>query len=213
MKLLKSVDILGKDVKFDIEGEPFSTLIGGLFSIFLFLGTISLTWYFGRDIYERVNPKYITTKEYLDIHPMINYSTSGFVFAFRMSKDNNETLIDDPRGLIYKFIVATKMLNKTTGIISSQTIPLKMQRCTNEDVIEPYYSSQNYYNFLCPKFNLTFGGSNEEELYIKPRIEVFRCNRKHEILYNIKCLSDIKFVNLYGGILRTTVKIQNKRHI
>jgi len=58
MSFFKQIDLLGKPVSWQIEGrDSFTTTIGG--SIFIYLGMIVLTWYFGKDIYERDNPKFI----------------------------------------------------------------------------------------------------------------------------------------------------------
>ena len=59
MNLIKSIDIFGNDFKLNRKGkETFKTLLGGLFSLILIVITLVLSWYFGKDIYEKQDPYY-----------------------------------------------------------------------------------------------------------------------------------------------------------
>ena len=56
MSILKSIDMFGKEVKFHIDGrESFNTIFGGILSILVYLGMIAMTWYFGKDFYEKIH--------------------------------------------------------------------------------------------------------------------------------------------------------------
>jgi len=66
MQFITNLDILGKQYQFNIHGGTFRTLVGGILTILLWVGTIVLTWYFGQDIYLKQQPNLLERNRYLE---------------------------------------------------------------------------------------------------------------------------------------------------
>ena len=113
MKVIKSIDIFGKQVKFKIdEDDSYKTYIGGILTILVYLGMALLTWNFGKDVYEKAQPKLISYIEFLKEYPYmkIENPTFGFVLTMVVGTDIVEP---DPRGLYYSGIFETSFYNYT----------------------------------------------------------------------------------------------------
>jgi len=61
---LKDIDFFSSEVKLRILNKyQFPTRIGGVFTIFFLFLFIGLLGYFGKDIYFKMNPKYLLTSD------------------------------------------------------------------------------------------------------------------------------------------------------
>ena len=95
MSFLKNIDLLGKTVKFDINGaDTFRTNLGGFFSIFIYIGVVALTWFFGEDIYERDHPKQNNFIKFLPKFPFIEINEYNFAVGIAIY-DQNDLMLDD----------------------------------------------------------------------------------------------------------------------
>ena len=102
-QILKSIDIMSSDIKLKIDKKfKFSTTIGGIVTIFLLFGFLILCGYFGKDLYYKVNPKYIQNSDTLPEHPFLNINNSNFFFAFRIVNDSN-LIVEDLKYFEYYF--------------------------------------------------------------------------------------------------------------
>lgn len=94
LSLIKSTDFLGPEMKFRINNqENFKTVFGGFFSILYLIFLSYFFFYFGEDLFFKKNPKVITQ----NITPLVDYSTKNlsnenFIFAFRVTANESETL-------------------------------------------------------------------------------------------------------------------------
>ena len=80
---LKSIDRVGKEFKFTIDGQDsFKTYKGGIISLFYYTGLIALFFYFGRDLYQRTDPNFITRVDRLDDYIFRKIDSSNFFLSF-----------------------------------------------------------------------------------------------------------------------------------
>ncbi len=66
---LKSIDKMGREFKFNIEGKTLTTPIGGLVTIIFWTSFFICCWYFGKDIIQRENPAFLKKSEVLSHSP------------------------------------------------------------------------------------------------------------------------------------------------
>jgi len=60
--ILKSIDRLGREFKFKINGEDsFKTQFGGVISILYYVGVVSLFGFFGKELVLKEDPNFIHT--------------------------------------------------------------------------------------------------------------------------------------------------------
>ena len=209
MKFIKSLDMLGKEYQLKIEGDSFKTTFGGFFSILIYMATLVLTWYFGKDLYEKQNPKYITSNNYLEEHPVIGIDPSNFTFALSLSSNQDGKFIYDSRAFVYKAYYNRFRLDvKTNTRMIHEVHDISVEPCSNI-VKEPFYTKGEFMNHYCPKFNGSYGGSALQEWYFVPHLRIDRCSPEIEKANNITCYTDEELINMYGRVLNVRVKYQN----
>lgn len=132
MKFLEMLDFYGKKINLNIKGEEsYNTLFGGIISLLIWIGTLSLLWYFGQELWLRQEPKYFSRITYTDNTPWISLNESDFYFLFQV-KDNKGRTIDNPRYFTFYaqylyFQVPHPEKNKNFQLLESKEVPL--QRC------------------------------------------------------------------------------------
>ena len=132
MKFLEMLDFYGKKINLNIKGEEsYNTLFGGIISLLIWIGTLSLLWYFGQELWLRQEPKYFSRITYTDNTPWISLNESDFYFLFQV-KDNKGRTIDNPRYFTFYaqylyFQVPHPEKNKSFQLLESKEVPL--QRC------------------------------------------------------------------------------------
>ena len=130
MKFFKYIDYFGNTHKLNIGGiENYKTYIGEIFSIILFCLMISLAWYFGKDIYEKTNQKYLSNTLSTDKFPFINLNTSEFYYAFRIEDSYNE-LINDTR--FYDVEIYYKYFSNVNGTTIEERKEIKTEFCNEK---------------------------------------------------------------------------------
>ena len=206
MSFLKNIDLLGKPVNWQIEGrESFATSIGGFLSLIIYLGTLTLTWYFGKDIYERNNPKFLSITEYLNEDPVINLNTT--IFAMQMF-DYDGNIINDRRAFSLEGWLSTS--NYSKGQESNITYTaLEFNLCVVEDIEEPFYTKHVFKDFYCPRFNTSYGGAISSSFLIQPYLNVNRCGFEDEKKYGFKCYTDEEMTKKFGYLFYMDIRILN----
>jgi len=148
--LLKNIDMFGAEFKLNIRGkETFTTLLGGLSTSILGMITIVLAWYFGKDIYQKVNPYYLSKTTYKNHTPMMELNTSNFFFAFRVEDDNgiqfkNESFFH------YRFKYQYIEIDSTIGSIKVLNDDYSDgEICSSAHIDNDTLHSKGLYNFYC----------------------------------------------------------------
>ena len=114
MNFIKSMDIFGKQVSFDIEGASyFKTKSGGIITILYAAITIYLTYNFGKEIFERNNPTLLFSEKYNEEFPFMNINPKNFALGISIY-DSSDKLIDDPRAFYYRAEIRNRTYNRTT---------------------------------------------------------------------------------------------------
>ncbi len=118
--MLNSVDYFGKQFNFNIGGT-FRTSIGGILTIFVFFGTMTLSWYFGSDLY--------TNSDYKDACPLIqhNNTTDNTFLNLKMIHDNIRMFNYHVKLKFYKY-------NETTKKHQKEYFYPKVDKCTEKDI-------------------------------------------------------------------------------
>ena len=81
----KTIDRVGKEFKFTIDGkESFKTIIGGVISLFYYMGLIALFFYFGRDLYQKTDPNFLTRQDVLNEYNFKNINDNNFFISFSL---------------------------------------------------------------------------------------------------------------------------------
>jgi len=212
MQIIKSLDLLGKPFKFKIDGgEYFSTILGGIVSVFIYIGVIALTWFFGKDIYLNVQPKQNNFIRYLDSYPYFFLNENNFKFGISLY-DSNDNLINDPRAYTISASIRRKTYNWTTDKTINENFPATGKLCNQTYYNESWYSNVDKEALdlnWCPYFNTTFGGSEYEKSAIVPRVRISRCSKDDEKLLNIKCFTDKEISDKYGPFFIVYFVMQN----
>ena len=204
MDFIKKFDIFDKEVKLKYEGESFKTSLGGLLSIIVFAGTIILSWYFGKEMYELSNPKYIINRNQLPTIPVIPINKTNFAFGAKITDYNGDT-IDDPRAFVISAWLWGHGLNETTKFVQ-----MEMTQCSNVTVKEPYFTDERMKNYKCPVFDTDFGGANNQDLFYSPYIYIYSCGPDQEQKFNTTCYTDKELYDKYGELIIIKIKYQQE---
>jgi len=211
MKFIKSIDMFGKECRFVIDqNETFKTGIGGLFSILVYLGLLTLTWNFGQDIYLRQAPKVVQQLDFLDKTPYFPINNSNYNIAINLRKDNG-IIIPDPSSFTLNAYIERRQifLDSFPPTIKTTDKQLEIVECSNKTMENKYYERDHFKAFFCPQIdNGTIGGSIEEEDDdYKIILEVKRCNSKTQ--NTTICMDDAEILKNHGSLISIAVKIQN----
>ena len=83
---LRSIDRIGKEFKFQLDGEEsFTTSFGGIITILNYLGLITLFIYFGKELVIKQDPNFINRTDKLDYYPEATIDNSNFLMVIGFS--------------------------------------------------------------------------------------------------------------------------------
>ena len=86
LNFIKKSDILGKSISFEEENNKiFKTVLGGLLTIFLIVTMVILSYYFGKEIWERKKPTTFINEQKVS---EVDYEITEFPFLFAISNNN-----------------------------------------------------------------------------------------------------------------------------
>lgn len=204
MLILEKLDFYGKTFNLNLRGkESYNTMLGGIISLFIWIGTLGLLYYFGQELWLKQEPKYLSRIRYADQSPWISTDKVDFYFAIQV-KDENYNYIYDPRYFTYFGTYQLWKLarpgqpekNEKSKIIDSKQ--LTMKRCTQTTI-----NSNKYNNYICANMsNSSFGGDFGDEYASYFTIGIKKCNKNTEQEYNITCANRTELNNL--GLLYLT---------
>ena len=136
-QLLESIDVYGEPFTFSIfKQENFKTVIGGIMSIFTFLGFIFSFVYFGQDFIFRKNPSYLNQKITLDKYPEYTINNSNLVAAFDINDNNGNPIQDFERFLTIQVVNNVfETITPTIGLpyLNQTVYNLNLMNCSNYD--------------------------------------------------------------------------------
>jgi len=116
MNFLQSIDLLGEDFKFKINGGQYKTPFGGFLSTLLILSALVSCWYFGQDLYLMKSPSFFEVRRPMKSYPTKTLNSSNFFFALVLyDKDGNS--FDDKAVYTYNFIYYNFTRNTSTGVM------------------------------------------------------------------------------------------------
>ncbi len=194
MSCIKSVDYFGKSFKFNIDDGKFQTYLGGIISILLAVGVCCLTWYFGKDIYERRSPKFLKTEKLANFHPFVSIQKEKFKIGIKIEDELGNTL-NDSRYIEYGY---TYMHYKVDGsgvmkVKDKQILP--GEKCSIRHVSNKTLYANHFYNYYCSEPNHEFGGSWQHNEIKIPSYWAKRCDSETEERLQIKCASEEEWKN------------------
>jgi len=198
MELIKGLDSFGKEFKFNIDGGPLKTFIGGLINLLLMMGTLVCIWYFGKDLYEKKSPVFISEEVILQRAPYINldYFENEIIFAIQIGTMDSGLIHQS--GFYFPVFSVYNKINDTDIEIESE--PCVASKFNND-------SRMDVSGFYCYSYNRTIGDRlfniNPEILYdeetdnknrgnyvdhsVVLKFQLSNCTNHFENKYNIKC--------------------------
>ncbi len=213
-RFMKKCDMLNKTFNFKIdEAGTFKTPFGGLITMSLVVATLYVTYYFGKDIYEKKSPLVLKKNHKLNYYPYYTLNSSNFFFALSVEMDNYG-IIEDKSSFVYHLKYSYYVRNKTTKKFEKKIKhDIELEKCSekhkeNIEVIKHLNISKYY----CAIFsNYTIGGAWDfAPKYGFLSIRVQRCDENTQDKYNLTCLDDIPLLAKYPDkIYIHTITFQN----
>ena len=207
---LKSIDMFESDFKLNIKGkEVFTTLLGGLFTLMLGMSTIVLAWYFGKDIYLKESPYYLSKTAYKNNTPMIDLNYSNFFFALHVEDEQGRPVLNESLFhymFYYEYYKIDTVLGTTEVLKATQN---DCEKCNTDHIDNETLYSKGLNNYYCSNLNGYKLGGNWRE----PNIAIIyyyleRCTQEWAEPLNITCASQEDFDNL-GNLYLSYYVFQN----
>ncbi len=193
---VKKLDLFGRDIRLQInQVEKFQTTVGGCLTILLTISMMTLTWYFGQEIYLRKNPKYIVKSEHLGKSPIFYPKKPNFFFGYRL-EDRYGHLPIDFRFFDLEFVAESWSNNDTLGTYVLDKIIVKVPETCSEKHATKHQIDHMSVLHTCKCIDLNgiqFGGSWVQEKMDMIRFYLKRCNKNTEKRLNITCASDEEY--------------------
>jgi len=197
---LKLIDFIGKPIVFQIQGnEKFKSALGGVFSLILFAIVLFSFFYFGRDLYEKKNPSYLTQNTRLEFSPQWNLTNDNFFIGIRV-EDENFTTVEDPRffEIIQSYIHYERnsrneieVKNKHTKYMRNKCNDTHMKNHLNMKRPDGTGGkNQDFSNFFCPDIKYLIGGDFTENFFGSLIFKLKICDTDTERRLNITCATD-----------------------
>ncbi len=189
IEFIKSMDMMGREFKFNIEGGAYRTIPGGLLTMFTSICFLVLAWYYGQDMYQRKQPAVLIKQSMLKLFPRVQVNSSVFNFGYRIENTNGE-LVNDPRIFTYELMYTSYSADENGVWHTDKKLIKELQSCGLNHFDNKTLHHHKLQNYKCIENNYTFGGDWGGDFIDLPQFLIRRCNNKTEKEYNIKCLSD-----------------------
>jgi len=195
---LKTVDMFGAEFKLNIKGkETFTTLLGGIFTVLLGMATIILAWYFGKDIYLKSSPYYLSKTAYKQLTAMIDFTSFNFCFALHVEDVQGRPILNE-RFFHYTFYYEYYKIDTVLG--SNELLQGNQsdcELCNTDHIDNETITSKGLHNFYCSNLNGYKLGGN----WRAPHIAIIyyylsRCTPEWAESRNITCASREEFDKL-----------------
>jgi len=197
MDCLKSIDMMGKEFRFNVDGmSAFKTSLGGFMTIFKLIAFLVLIWYFGQDIYNRKEPVLLITNSMDDQYPNITLDSTIFNFAYRV-EDAYGLTIDDPSYFTYDIIFQELESGSDNIFKELNRDTTELEKCSEKHFKREVLDFYNLQNYRCHENNFTLGGSWGASFIKVPQYFLRLCDSKTEVKYNVKCKTKDEIINFY----------------
>jgi len=204
MDCLKSIDMMGKEFRFNVDGmSAFKTSLGGFMTIFKLIAFLVLIWYFGQDIYNRKEPVLLITNSMDDQYPNITLDSTIFNFAYRV-EDAYGLTIDDPSYFTYDIIFQELESGSDNIFKELNRDTTELEKCSEKHFKREVLDFYNLQNYRCHENNFTLGGSWGASFIKVPQYFLRLCDSKTEVKYNVKCKTKDEIINQFGNIYMDT---------
>jgi len=196
--ILKSIDMFGVDFKLNIKGkETFTTILGGIFTVILGMITIVLAWYFGKDLYLKENPSYLSKTTYKHYAPMYYLNYTNFFFALHV-EDFYGLPIHNESFFHFQFKYVDIENDPKSGTVKKiNKITSDCEKCSTVHIDNDTLNSKGLNDFYCSDLNgLKLGGDWETTNIVTINYMVERCTPEWAAKRNISCASKEDFDKL-----------------
>jgi len=176
---LKKLDLYGSLFNFTINREEkFKTNMGAFLSILTYLLIITTSIFFGKDFYNRTNPKILSQTTIPEKHSNIDISNKLLTISWRV-EDANGNEIDFTGKFYAKLVYSPYIMNPSTKNLDNiENRNLPMKRCnetTNEENFNMFINPESWY---CVNFDikdLQFGGYWDSEFLYSFNLNLNMC--------------------------------------
>jgi hypothetical protein len=177
--VLEQFDIYGTSFAFTtFKKEKFKTNFGAILSILSAIVMLVTTILFGKDFFNKINPKIIAQKMVPTNYTEVRLTNRNFVFAWRFEDlDGNKVDIGHvvyPRIALYRFKKSAKGEWETT-----EKIPYKVEKCTpyhiNDTRFTSNYNLEDYYCLDHDSAKTVMGGFWDGTFCNKIAFDIFAC--------------------------------------
>lgn len=158
-KLIKNLDMFGKTFSFEEQGNKlFTTIIGGVLTIFLYLATITLGFLFGLELYYKENPLVISSNEIANITESgVDMKNFPFIINF---VDKSGIVIEN----IDKIIKVDALHYYVNEKMTADIVPLEFGYCDPS-----YFDIENRQFAEDAIKQMTYKNKTSSSLCIKPK--------------------------------------------
>jgi len=181
----KKLDIFGNLFNFTVNREEkFKTNLGAIFSIFTFLVIVVTCILFGKDFYNRTNPKVLSQKTVPEKYSQINLTNKKLTFSWRIEDENGFEVLDF-KGILYPALIYTNMALNPVSKSMDFAEPMKniqIKRCNETQNEKDFDHFRNPDMWYCADFDsdlLNFGGYWDGDFVSYFMFNLNVCNRDH----------------------------------
>ena len=219
MEFFRKIDILySTDFKFSVFNKTsFQTPLGGLLTILTLVITVFVTFYFGKDLYFRINPKIELNQTLPPSYRRLTLTRDNFLLYYQIQDGKGNTLAIEPN--LYFKIYYFKSIGKNDGGIPIMGNPINIKSVTCDLMLvknETYFKQKKMAQYNC--LNLTnpdpkvsgfeVGGYWDEDFVDYFSMELSFCKNSTDDFKGINCTDLNNLTNfLYQNRLGTTINL------
>jgi hypothetical protein len=149
---LKALDIFGKPLQLYLNDRKNDrTRFGGLISLALIIIIVIISYFLGKDIYLKQDPRsYQYTNQFFHF-PAYNLTKNDFSFAFNAADLNNYPIMDDRYFTISARLIVYDLID---GYYNLTYIPIPLAPCNYSDFLSlnsSEYVAGSISTFMCPQ--------------------------------------------------------------
>ena len=156
MEFFRKIDILySTDFKFSVFNKSsIQTPLGGLLTVLTLAITVFVTFYFGKDLYFKINPKIELNQSLPPSYPKFNLSRDNFLLYYQIQDGSGNPLAFEPN--LYFHTYYYKSIGKINGGIPIVGDPINIKSVPCDLTLvknETYFNQKKMSQFNC--LNLT----------------------------------------------------------